>query len=84
MSASGWSRFLAKTLGLHTASSIPLLVNILSLITARTFPVNKLREFLRKPLFSLLNSRPLALNSAKSAIFPCIFPVNRDFRAKTG
>ena len=50
-----------------------------SLILGRNFPVKKFREIAPKSLFSLPRSRQQARIPAKPAVFPCTFPVYREF-----
>ena len=66
----------------HGAQS--LFERIISLMLESKFPVNDFREFGCKPLLSLPVSVRNAHNSAYFVIFPCIFPVNREFMAETG
>jgi len=68
--------------GQNAATDFSLFVVTNSLITVQNFPVNKFREIASKPLFSLPKSRWQARTSAKSAVFPCIFPVIREFRGR--
>ena len=52
------------------------------MLGARIFPVNFLRQIVRGALFLWL-SRPSCTHfSPKSAVFPCIFPVNREIWAR--
>ena len=56
-----------------------LFVPVISLIPEQNFPLKKLREMALKHLFSWPKSSRQVGKSAKPVVFPCIFPVNRDF-----
>ena len=53
-------------------------------VRSRKFPVPLRREFAAKILKTLRELSRKTQNSVRIAKFPCIFPVNREFRTETG